>query len=122
MKRILATVLVSAFPAIALAQKLNVNDGIGGIFNLAGSFLNKAVPLIISLAIVWFIYNVFMYVVAGKGDEDKQKTAKTNMIWGIVGIFVMVSIWGLVAILQSTLGTANVTGTIGNQLPTIPTN
>jgi len=117
MKRILAIVLVGISPIIALAQAYSPNQGVSGLFNFAGGILNRAVPLIIALAVVYFIWQVFRYAVAAN-EEDKGK-AKTQMIWGIVGIFVMVSIWGLVAILQSTFGTSGVTGNIGNQLPQI---
>jgi len=116
MKKILSIVLASVSPMIAFAQ-YSPSQGVGGLFSLAGTFLNRAVPLIISLAVVYFIFQVFRYAVAGN-EEDKAK-AKTHMIWGIVGIFVMVSVWGLVAILQSTFGTSGVTGNIGNQLPQI---
>ena len=115
MKKILASALVGLSPIVALAQNYSPSQGVSGLFNFAGWILNKAVPLIISIAVVWFIYNVFMFTIAG--DEDKRKAAKTGMVWGIVGIFVMVSIWGLVAILQSTFGTSGVTGNIGSQLP-----
>jgi len=114
MKRILATVLVSAFPIVALAQ-YTPSQGVGGLFGLAAGILKLALPLIISLAVVWFVFNVFWYAVAG--DEEKKAKAKTQMIWGIVGIFVMVSVWGLVGILQSTFGTSGATANIGNQLP-----
>ena len=117
MKRILSSIAVSAFPLFALAQTYAPSQGIGGLFSLVGAFLNRAVPLIISLAVVYFIWGVFRYVIAG--DEEKKAAARTDMVWGIVGIFVMVSIWGLVAILQSTFGTSGVTGNIGNQLPQI---
>jgi hypothetical protein len=119
MKRILAVVLASVSPLIVLAQTYQTSSGIGGLFTLAQGFLNKAVPLLISLAVVYFIYQVFRYAVAGN-EEDKAK-AKTHMIWGIVGIFIMVSVWGLVAILQSTFGTTSGgVGNIGSQLPTLP--
>ncbi len=114
MKRILASALVGVFPVIALAQ-YNPGQGITGLFGLVGSWLNLAVPLLISIAVVYFIYNVFMYTIAG--DEEKKAKAKGGMIWGIVGIFIMVSVWGLVAILQSTFGTSGVSTTIGDQLP-----
>ena len=114
MKRILSIVLVSAFPIVALAQ-YNPGQGIGGLFILAGNLLKLALPLIISLAVVWFIYNVFRYMIAG--SEDDKAKAKTDMVWGIVAIFVMVSVWGLVGILQSTFGTSGAGANIGNQLP-----
>ena len=117
MKRILVSAMIFLSPIMVLAQAFTPNQGISGLFDFAGGVLNRVVPLIISLAVVWFIYNVFKYAVAG--DEDKKAEAKKHMIWGIVGIFVMVSVWGLVAILQTTFGTSGVQGTIGNQLPRI---
>lgn len=117
MKKILATASTALFPLFALAQGYSPNQGIMGLFTFAGVILNRAVPLLISLAVVWFIWYVFRYLIAG--DEEKKEAAKKGMVWGIVGIFVMVSIWGLVAILQATFGTSGVTGNIGNQLPQI---
>jgi hypothetical protein len=114
MKRILATVFAGLSPMIALAQ-YTPNQGVTGLFALFGSWLKLAVPLLISLAVVYFIYSVFRFMTTA--DEAEKDKAKKNMVWGIVAIFVMVSIWGLVAILQSTFGTSGVTGNIGNQLP-----
>lgn len=80
--------------------------GVTGLFTLAGSWLKMLLPIVISLAIVLFIWNVFQYAIV---DTESEKTMlKTQIVWGIVAIFVMVSIWGLVAILQSTFGTRGV--------------
>ena len=35
--------------------------------------------------------------------EDKE-TGKQIMIWGIIALFVMVSVWGLVNVLSNTTG------------------
>jgi hypothetical protein len=40
------------------------------------------------------------YVVAK--DSDAQKEARNIMVMGVIVLFVMVSIWGLVALLQDT--------------------
>jgi hypothetical protein len=117
MKRILASSLVAVFPVIALAQSYAPSQGIGGLFTFVGGILNRVVPLLIALAVVFFIYQVFRYTIAT--NEETKKAAKTDMIWGIVGIFIMVSVWGLVAILQSTFGTSGVQENIGSQIPTI---
>jgi hypothetical protein len=114
MKKILATVLSGFAPLFAFAQ-YNPSQGVFGLLNLIKGLLSTALPIIISLAVVWFIWNVFRFIMSS--DEEGKKKAKVDMIWGIVGIFVMVSIWGLVAILQSTFGTSNTTVNIGNQLP-----
>ena len=74
------------------AQVIN-NVFIGGI-------LRPLVPLLIALAVVFFIYGVIISVFSEGGE--KKEEGKQYMLWGIVGIFVMVSVWGLVAILQGT--------------------
>ncbi len=117
MKRILASASVGVSPLVALAQGYAPNQGIMGLFSFAGVILNRLVPLLIGLAVVWFIWNVILYVMSG--NEEKKKAAKSGMLWGIIGIFIMVSVWGLVAILQATFGTSGVQENIGSQIPTI---
>lgn len=63
--------------------------------------LNYAVPLLIALAVVIFLWGVVQYITAG-GDEEKKKKGRDTMIWGIVGLFVMVAVWGLVWLLINT--------------------
>lgn len=43
-------------------------------------------------------------MVINPNNEEKRKQGKQYMIWGIIALFVMVSIWGLVAILTNTFG------------------
>ncbi len=112
-RKVLAGLMASFLPAIAFAQ-YTPNQGVTGLIAFAHSLVNQILPLIIAIAVVYFIWQVFTYAIAAN-EEDKGK-AKTHMIWGIVGIFVMVSVWGLVGILVSTFGTSGTT--VG--LPTLP--
>ena len=111
-KRFLASAAVGAMPLLALAQvntTYSGNTGLGGLIRWFSGLLSLAVPLIISLAVVYFIWNVFMFFI--KEGEPKDE-AKKGIIWGIVAIFIMVSVWGLVNILSSTfqLGNGPTTG------------
>ena len=115
MKKILASIIVGVFPLSALAQTYTPSLGINGLFGLVSGWVSYALPLVISIAIVWFVWNVFRYAVAG--DEEQKAKSRTDMVWGIVAIFVMVSIWGLVSILQNTFGTQNATANFNNTLP-----
>ncbi|MCC7470017.1 MAG: hypothetical protein IT284_02680 [Bacteroidetes bacterium] len=74
------------------------------VFHLFGCILSVAVlPLLVTVAVVVFIIGVIKYI--SKGDESKSREeGQKFMLYGIIGLFVMVSIWGLVGIIQGTFG------------------
>lgn len=111
--KILAFVLLALPSGIVLAQTASAQP-IVNLVNTFGNIVRSLVPILISLAVVWFIYNVIRYVIAH--DEDKKSEAKQQMIWGIIGLAVIVSMWGLVAFLQNTFGINAQTG-ISNVTP-----
>jgi len=72
------------------------------IINFFTCTLMKAVvPLLVSLAVVGFVYGIIQYFL-NPDNEEKKKAGKSYMFWGIVTLFVMVSIWGLVGVFSST--------------------
>ncbi len=73
------------------------------------------VPLVFAIAFLVFIWGVYTYFILGGGNEEKRKEGKNFIIYGIIGFFVMISIWGLVSILVNTFGFG------GNSRPPLPT-
>ncbi len=61
------------------------------------------IPLLISVALLVFIWGVIRYITAGD-DEEKRTKARNTILYGVIGLFAIVSVWGLVAILQNTFG------------------
>jgi hypothetical protein len=51
------------------------------------------------IAMLFFIWGVFKFM---RSEGDDKQSGRDFIVWGLVGLFVMVSIWGLVYILQST--------------------
>jgi hypothetical protein len=45
------------------------------------------------------------------GDEKGAEKRKSFFFWGLIILFVMVSIWGIIQLLQNTLGVRDPTGT-----------
>jgi Kef-type K+ transport system membrane component KefB len=86
-------------PALALAQASNIQDLGQTIIDIINTVL---VPLIFALAFIVFLWGVFQYFIAGAADEEKREQGKSLMIYGIIGFFVMVSVWGLVNLLVGT--------------------
>jgi uncharacterized membrane-anchored protein len=108
MKKVLVGVVVGLAPLMALAQTLQ------GVIGVVRSILDLIVPVIIGIAVIYFLWNVAKYVLSADGKEE----ARTGMIWGIIGIVVMVSVWGLVALVQNTF---DIRGTAAESIPTLPT-
>ena len=68
---------------------------------LVSTFLNGVIGLFITLAIVVFFWGLIKYL--WSMDHENASEGLKIMFWGIVAIFVMVSIWGIIRLLQSTL-------------------
>jgi len=71
---------------------------------LSGAIINPLLALIFAAGLLVFVWGVveFMWGMsteAGKKDEGKQ-----HMLWGLVGMFVMVAAYAIIKIIASTLG------------------
>lgn len=112
MKKIVS-VLIALSPAVAFAQTPapvnNINDVTAKIIGIG----NTVTYLLVALAVIFIIWNVVMYLIKGSGEEGRTK-AGLNIVWGIVGLFVIVSIWGLVNILVNTFKTTPTNQAIPN--------
>jgi hypothetical protein len=76
-----------------------------GIINWASCALVRSViPLLVALAVIGFIWGVIQYFL-NPDNEEKKKNGKTFMLWGIIALFVMTSIWGLVNVFSGTFKT-----------------
>ncbi len=74
------------------------------------------IPILMALAVLVFLYGIVKYITAS-GDAEGQKEARGYIIYGLIGIFVLVAFWGIVAFIAGTLG---VTVGGGTPVPTIP--
>ena len=63
--------------------------------------MNTIVPLIILLALLYFLYGVTQLLLS-PGEEKKHGEARTFILYGLIALFVMLSVWGLVNVLLST--------------------
>lgn len=101
MKKIIASVIAFA-PTLVFAQSVggpirNTND----LASWLRDVFTVGSQLILAAAVVYFLWGVFKYVKSA-GDEKAQETGKQQIIYGVIGIAVMVSIWGLVNFLTSS--------------------
>lgn len=123
---VLSSVVLGSTPLLAFAQIGTVGSTsnqcdisqTGTLFGLLcrfGQLFNAVVPVLIALGVLWFVWGVVTYVIAD--DEEAKSSGRNRMIWGIVGLAVIIGVWGLVNFLRNTFGLNNNTNI---QLPTIP--
>lgn len=98
----------SAFlPFLAFAAApttADVNEGyFQGIIEAIQNLVNILIPLLIALALLFFIWGLVTFILAA-GDEAARAEGRSKMIWGIIALFVIVSVWGLVALLNQLTG------------------
>ena len=75
-------------------------DLINSAFEIITSIL---IPLAFALCLLYFFWGVVKYIGTGATNEDAAKEGKNIMVWGIVGLFVAFSIWGIISFIQSEL-------------------
>ncbi len=92
-------------PAFAFAQSPAGNLGYFGNFaNEAIKVVNNIlIPLVFALAFLVFVWGLLKYFIFGGGNTESQEQGKQLMIWGVVAFVVMVSLWGIVSVISTSL-------------------
>lgn len=114
--RIGAVLTTFSLPFIAAAQSgINVNaikPYSNGIISLINSVF---VPLLFSLAFLYFLYGVYKYFILGAASEAERTKGRDVILWGLIGFAVIISVWGLVNVITTTFNLTSGTA------PTPPT-
>ncbi len=100
-----------ALPFFASAQTLGP---IQTLIVSIGNLVALLIPICIGIAMLAFFWGLITYI-----RQPEKEAGRKIMINGIVALFIMVSIWGIIALAQNALG---VTGTQNVPAPHFPTN
>jgi fumarate reductase subunit D len=85
-----------AFPFVVLADLSDTITQFQG-------YALQAINFLLVLATLVFLWGILKYITAG-GDAAKVAEARSYIIWGIVGLAVMASVWAIISYLKDTLG------------------
>lgn len=126
-KKLFVLSAVAFAPFLAFAQNGPVTGATptvcssGNISTLQGllckfsELLNAVLPVLVALAVLYFVWGVVQYVVSS--DEEAKKKGRDRIVFGVIGLVVIIGVWGLVNIVRNTFGLGNNT-TI--TYPTVP--
>jgi hypothetical protein len=107
MKKFLSVSAMALLPVIAFAQvqgtpQVGQGSQIGQLFDFVNDIANWFIPFATTLAVIYFIFEVGKYVVAA--DDKAKGEARKGMINGAIALFVVVSIWGIIRFIGTTVG------------------
>lgn len=87
------------FPVVSFAAL----DGIKGLIGDVGAIVKLLIPIVFGLALLFFFWGLAQFIL-NAGDEKTREDGKQRMLWGIVAMFVLASIWGIIGFLAGMLG------------------
>ena len=73
------------------------------IANVDNMIINPLIGFLFALAIAFFLYGVLEFFM-NQENEEKKTTGKSHMIWGVIGITIMLGVWTILGIVLNTLG------------------
>ena|SRR3989344_8512926 len=77
------------------------------IANVNSSIINPLITLLFALAIVFFLFGIFQFI-ANQENEEKRTAGKMHMLWGVVGIGIMMGVFMIMNIILSTLDVTDI--------------
>jgi len=97
-------IVSGSFARIAFAQ--SSGGGLGSfrdLINTIGGLITKyVIPFLVAIAILYFLWNIIHFV-SSMGNEKEREEFKKYSINGIIALFILLSVWGIIGIFSTTL-------------------
>ena len=106
MNKVFAGVSLALFtPALVMAQIGSDSDldGVETFVESLGNIVELLIPIAFAAALLFFFWGLARYILAA-GNEEAKESGKNIMIWGVIALFVMASVWGIVAFIGDFFG------------------
>ena len=99
----------------AYAQGVDVSAGLSGpisgsavpfdqlLHNINTAILSPLIYLMFVLALVYFLYGVFVFIRNADSAEKRAEGGK-GILWGIIGMFIMISVKGIINLILGSMG------------------
>lgn len=84
---------------------------------IVGTVNDVLVPILMAIAFIVFLWGVYKYFIQGAAEDKSREDGRKFVLWGIIGFVVIISVWGLVNIVKTTIIPSNASTT----KPTYPT-
>lgn len=73
------------------------------IGKISTEILNPIIAIMFAVATVYFFYGIALYI-WNPDDETERSKGRIRMMWGLIGMFVMTSVFAIMRFLIDTTG------------------
>lgn len=102
--RFLALLFFALAPRLSFAATPPIPPEVKALIGkIITNILNPIIILMFAIALAVFAFGVVRYVWQPENEEERSK-GRTSMFWGIIGMFVMVSVYGILRLIINTFG------------------
>ena len=75
--------------------------------NITTQIINPLIVFLFALGTLLFIWGIVLYILGSQGDEAKLEKGKKAILYGIIGMFIMASAWGIVRLMCDFFSVTN---------------
>ena len=79
----------------------------GLVDKIIEQIINPVVAILFVVAIVVFFWGLIQFIY-GAGEDNKRELGKQHMLWGVIGLFIMLSAYAILKIFTNTFGINNI--------------
>ncbi len=72
------------------------------IAKIKSEIVDPLISFLFILGFLYFIYGVWE-LVRGAESEEARTTGRQHILWGVVGMFIMISFWGIMNLICRTI-------------------
>lgn len=94
---------LSLFTKVAEAAPQNVNEL---ILKVNEVIINPLIGLVSGIAFVLFLFGVVRFLIYRSTNSEEAQKGKRHMFWGIIGLFIMLGVFGIMKFLANTVGSS----------------
>lgn len=99
----ISVIVISSLLSSTAYGAVDRTKGVGKLFDTLGDLANMSIGILVTLALATFFWGLVKYVFKLGGSKTPDN-GRSLMIYGIVALFVMVSIWGITSFIGDFLG------------------
>lgn len=94
--------ITSSIIATAHAQTVNATAFGSTVQPIITYIVQPVITVLFAVAVVVFVYGIVQMIIYGD-DADKRTKGKTSILSGLIGIFIMLSAWGIIWLISNTV-------------------